>query len=162
MSNKPILSKKTHNRDYFFKYVSTRAIVPILENLEVRWSSPVTFNDPYDTQVNLNLNFDEEQYSEGIWQEVKNIIFNDTNPGFDMNSLSGQVFQQIRLNRKDIVEKWESIEVDLKKAFLNSEKNLHSMQEELNQTWQMMLPYLFIFCISEVEDDLLMWARRIS
>ena len=159
MSKKSILSKKTHNRDYFFKYVSTRAVVPILEKLQVRWSSPVTFNDPFDTQVNLNLNFNEEQYLEGVWQEVKNIISNDIDPEFDMNSQFGPFFQQIRQERQDIIEGWESKEVEIKKTFLNGENNLRSMQEAMNQVWKKTLPNLFIFCISEIEDDLLMWAH---
>ena len=70
MLKTPILSKKYHDRDYFFKYVSKGAIVPILQNLEFRWSSPLAFNDPFDTQANLNLNFSEEQYAEGMWLEV--------------------------------------------------------------------------------------------
>lgn len=159
MSKTPILSKKTHTRDYFFKYVSTKAIVPILQNLQVRWSSPLTFNDPFDTQANLNLNFNDKQYSDGMWQEAKTIIESDLAPKFATSSGFGQVLQQLREDRITDPQKWESIKAELKEAFLDGENNLHKMQEDMNQTWKMMLPNLFIFCISEIEDDLLMWAH---
>jgi hypothetical protein len=43
----------------FFKYVTANTARTILENSTLRWSSPAMFNDPFDTQFDLHLEFDE-------------------------------------------------------------------------------------------------------
>ncbi len=43
----------------FFKYVTADIARTILENGTLRFSSPAMFNDPFDTQFDLHLEFDE-------------------------------------------------------------------------------------------------------
>ncbi len=52
-----------HDRPYFFKYTSFDAALFVLSNYTLRWSSPLLFNDPFDFQIRLGLNFeDDEEY----------------------------------------------------------------------------------------------------
>lgn len=42
---------KPHDRKYFYKYVSAKAAKRILDKCEIKWSSPLLFNDPFDCQI---------------------------------------------------------------------------------------------------------------
>lgn len=46
---------KTHNQTHFYKYVTATTAKIILETLKVRCSSPLTFNDPFDSQVPITI-----------------------------------------------------------------------------------------------------------
>ena len=44
---------------HFFKYVNVDAAKIILESGKLRWSSPLMFNDPFDVQFDLHVEFDD-------------------------------------------------------------------------------------------------------
>lgn len=46
-----------HDKQYFYKYVSAETALLILQNKKVKYSSPLTFNDPFDVQTKMNYNF---------------------------------------------------------------------------------------------------------
>jgi len=46
---------KTHNKDYFYKYVAADTAKLILKNLKVKYSLPKLFNDPFDNQFVINI-----------------------------------------------------------------------------------------------------------
>lgn len=50
---------RKHDRQYFYKYVSAEVAKIILARKELRWTSPLLFNDPFDVSQELRLNFDE-------------------------------------------------------------------------------------------------------
>ncbi len=50
MSHSPY---RKHNRDSFYKYVSSNTAKKIRVNQTLRWSSPVEFNDPFDVPREL-------------------------------------------------------------------------------------------------------------
>ena len=44
----------TDDREFFYTYASSDNAKAILRNCSVRWSSPLLFNDPFETQFDLN------------------------------------------------------------------------------------------------------------
>jgi hypothetical protein len=62
----------THDRQVFYKYTTRPAGKSILGNKQLRWSSPRFFNDPFDIQFDLHLEFDRDRVKakilDGLWQ----------------------------------------------------------------------------------------------
>lgn len=51
---------KTHNKQFFYKYVSANTVRLILENNKLQYSSPSIFNDPFDVQTSAGYAFDPD------------------------------------------------------------------------------------------------------
>lgn len=49
-----------HNQQYFYKYVSAETALLILKNKKLKYSSPLTFNDPFDVQTKIDFDFKPE------------------------------------------------------------------------------------------------------
>lgn len=47
-----------HNKQFFYKYVSARTALLILQNKKLKYSSPLTFNDPFDVQTKIDYGFE--------------------------------------------------------------------------------------------------------
>ena len=74
-----------------FKYVTADAAKLILENAKLRWSSPSAFNDPFDVQFDLHVEFDETTIIDMIVDELWQ-IYSGRKPLRPNNAL-GYVFQ---------------------------------------------------------------------
>lgn len=47
-----------HNKQYFYKYVTAKTLLLILQNKKLKYSSPLTFNDPFDMQTKIDYDFE--------------------------------------------------------------------------------------------------------
>jgi hypothetical protein len=47
-----------HDKQYFYKYVSAKTALSILQNKLIKYSSPLTFNDPFDVQTKIDYEFE--------------------------------------------------------------------------------------------------------
>ena len=52
----------THSRPHFFKYVTYEGALRILKDIAIKWSSPLTFNDPFGILVKPNIGFSEDEF----------------------------------------------------------------------------------------------------
>ena len=50
----------THQRTDFFKYMSFDTAKAVLTNQQLRWSPASLFNDPFDLQFDLHLDYDRD------------------------------------------------------------------------------------------------------
>jgi len=54
------------NKQYFYKYVSAKTSLLILQNKKVKYSSPLTFNDPFDVQTKIDYGFEFNDLSSSL------------------------------------------------------------------------------------------------
>lgn len=146
---------KTHDRDFFYKYTTFNTAKIILENLTVRYSSPLLFNDPFDMQMDLRSPFDE---FEDPWvlidEELLNRAHQDPEPEGKPDK---PVFQLIKhLRSANIVEIPRTGRVE---DVGGVHESFNQMMNELRSKWNYFLPKMRVFCVSEIYDDLLMWAH---
>ena len=71
---------KIHDRDFFYKYTNYDTAINILSNLEVRWSSPLLFNDPFDTQFEMRYGFNFEELLRSLSKEMGKIVLAEEEP----------------------------------------------------------------------------------
>jgi len=74
---------KAHNRDYFVKYLTSNTAKRILESLQVKWSSPLLFNDPFDTQIEFRIDLKDTEFENAFKDEVMKFIWRDDEPQGD-------------------------------------------------------------------------------
>ena len=63
-----------HDREYFYKFASMDTARLILENGNSRYSSPASFNDPFDIQTELYFNFDISGLPRLVADEVDALV----------------------------------------------------------------------------------------
>ncbi|MDD5281484.1 MAG: DUF2971 domain-containing protein [Candidatus Omnitrophica bacterium] len=136
--------KKSHDRDYFYKYVTADVAKNILNTLKVRCSSPVLFNDPFDSQIEIWHNAESK---EDFIKKSTKIICNVLQPllkNRDTEQNHQFVYNEI-LKDKDFVDQ----------RYVAFEKIYKSVNELICS----LLKEDRIFCVSETNDNLLMWAH---
>ncbi|MDR4482414.1 MAG: DUF2971 domain-containing protein [Nitrospirales bacterium] len=126
---------------------------------------PLLFNDPFDTQMDLRNGFIAENPALLVWEEIQRRISARVDPGGSLNNPLFRIIMAIRngeLENKipEIISSLQKGEVDsmatpMNKSFKSAQSNLQG----LNDDWKTLLKHMRIFCISEVQDDLLMWAH---
>lgn len=156
---------KHHERDFFFKYTSYNTAKIILRDLTYRWSSPLLFNDPFDTQMELRNGLDTENPELSLWEEVQRRVLARVDPVGTSNNPLFRIIMAIRggeLENKihEIISGFQkgkvgAIATPMHQLF----ENAHSIFQGLNDDWKKLLNQMRIFSVSEIFDDLLMWAH---
>lgn len=137
-------NRKTHDRDYFYKYVTADVAKIILDTLQVKCSSPLLFNDPFDSQIEIQHDVKD---SEDFINRSTNAIHKLLQPFFknrDPDKADNMVFNEIKQDSNFVLER--------KKAFDRFYPEINKMCLEFAKEDR-------IFCVSEEKDNLLMWAH---
>ena len=151
------MSGRTHTRDHFFKYTSVQTALRVIVSKSFRWSSPTNFNDPFDHQTGFTLDIDVEQFAMLLASSNERLIFGDfvpqANPPSRLTTL-GLRLRTIknRLPRDQIVRK-------LHESSIQVGKNLEEHIDKFNTTIQNLLCHSRVFCVSERNDNVVMWSH---
>lgn len=144
----------------FFKYTSPDAAREILSTQTVRYSSPLTFNDPFDIQSGLHFDFDVESLPGKIIETLNQVAAAVEAPQIDPNDVWGQLVLRIRQlypTHGFPKDRWNR---DSTVIFERIAKIIKETQERYQTHWrQKLLPGVRVFCVSEERDNLLMWAH---
>ncbi|TDF86287.1 DUF2971 domain-containing protein [Pseudomonas sp. H9] len=147
-------------RRSLFKYTTPKTALTILQNKTVRYSSPLTFNDPFDIQTGLHFDFKLDELAEKIVDHIGRFASASVPPPVDEEHPWGQMALIAR-------RKFPTCGFD--KAFwLNMIKPsfdtdivpiITETQANFRKYWDNSLPAMRVFCVSEERDNLLMWAH---
>jgi hypothetical protein len=145
-----------HNRKYFYKYVTAEVAEKILSTLEVRWSSPILFNDPFDTQQDFNP--DDDSVLQVILDAIEEPIFQENDPDYSkMDYMTATKLKLMRDNRSTLKpEEWREEMQKYKDEIITK---FRIELERLSKTWRDCCADDRIFCVVEDNDNLLMWAH---
>src|SRR6266404_3353971 len=144
----------------FFKYVTANTARTILENSTLRWSSPAMFNDPFDTQFDLHLEFDEATIIDLVLDEVWK-IFSGQKILEPANSL-GRVLESFLARERGLTpdEIFRRHEHEIRDAVTKSIAIAKTrIPEELHPHQRQLLRNAKLLCLSEVHDNILMWSH---
>jgi hypothetical protein len=154
------MSTRSPDRRSFYKYADPETALAILRNKTVRYSSPLTFNDPFDVQSGLHFDFDIDTLHAKVSDRLAQLVAAVEEPAVDRNDPWGEV---VLLARKYYPthgfqrEHWDSMTAPLF-AYLISEIRT-TQQNYQEHWWKTLLPGIRVFCVSEDRDNLLMWAH---
>jgi len=146
-----------HNKAHFFKYVTMDGLRHTTSRLSRQWSSPITFNDPFDAQFDCGFPFTFEDFGHAFLAAMETMVFGDTEPEGD---LEHPLFQQIMISRRN---RAHSTRTDFRSFFqptvTDCIPNLEQSQKYASGVWATYLANLRILCLTETNTDLLMWAH---
>ena len=145
--------------DCLYKYSPIETAIKILKNGTFRYSSPTTFNDPFDIQTELHFPFNIDQLAELILNRMNELITDDINAVIDPNDSWGKI---IIFLRKKYREGNYSL-LNLKELIIPQLNYLCQIIEQTrvqyNQEWNEERKKIKIFCLSENYQNILMWSH---
>lgn len=148
-----------HNKTHFYKYTDIETARLILQNKTWRWSSPSQFNDPFDVQNTLCFDCKEDVFRETLCKEIEEIVLAKKQVNFKYIEGIGEAI--VVLRDKYLSQNYTKEDaIDIIKIMVNQLGNLREkFRGQYFQWWQKKIPYLRVFCVSEVKDSILMWSH---
>lgn len=148
--------RREHERQFFYKYVTAHVAKTILTTRKLRWSSPILFNDPFDVNQELPLNFNEEEINEMVYEGLASFIEQGNFPETVSNpKLAILLNVAKRANpeaRKNLAQKLRQAPKEVTSGQIES-------LAELKEKWRQMVPKMRILCLSELNDVTPMWQH---
>jgi Protein of unknown function (DUF2971) len=144
----------------FFKYMTPETTLAVLHTRAVRYSSPLSFNDPFDVQSGLHFDFDLSELHSKLVDRIQVLAAAPDIPNVDQSDVWGQVVLMARKHyttRGFNRDRWIEL---TSPSFADLCKIIGETQEQYQTFWrQKLLPGIRVFCVSEDRDNLLMWAH---
>lgn len=140
---------------HFFKFMSRGTGRLVLKNGTLRWSTPGTLNDPYDMQFNLHFDVDRQSVISATLEKLWLSHYGDdpvpagNQFGRLVNAFRGR-FPQLSRETFD-----HEFGASASEALDAMERTL----PEFNEAIQSEMATSKILCLSEVSDDMLLWAH---
>jgi len=144
----------------FFKYAAPDTVLAFLKNRTVRYSSPLTFNDPFDVQVGLHFDFDLNALHRKVLDRLCELATAPTEPQVETTDPWGQLVLLVRQHYPAHGfphDRWETMTAEVFGWLVNE---IQTTQRQVQEHWRnTLLPGVRVFCVSEDRDNLLMWAH---
>jgi Protein of unknown function (DUF2971) len=144
----------------FYKYTSPETALAILRSGKVRYSSPLTFNDPFDIQSGLHFDFDLESLRERIIDRIGRLAAAPNEPLVDAAGPWGKLVLEARKHYPAHGfprARWLSITKEPLDSLLSE---IEYFRQQYEDHWRnKLLPGIRVFCVSEDRDNLLMSAH---
>jgi hypothetical protein len=150
-------SSRKHDKSHFFKFASFDVGKLIIENKSFQWSSPLKFNDPFDTQTGFSLDINEIQFAKLITDSAIRMIYSDDQHENTELSTFAKLLLLMRKNR----HKFQRDEL-YEKTYVSSLQTAQILASSIENFNALILAYLQeyrIFCISEKVDNVVMWSH---
>lgn len=141
--------------EHFFKYVEPETAKIILKNQTLRWSAPSRFNDPFDVQFDLHVQYDRAKIVEEALDEMW-AIYAEKKQFVVANAL-GAVLKMLSL-RPNVISRDEFVG-HLRLGLEGSLKKLEETLPSLHSTLRKHLSPIQLLCLSQTHDNLLMWSH---
>ncbi len=143
-----------HDRSYFYKYLKLERALQVLRDRVFRWSSPASFNDPFDSQSGFVVG---DTYPEIAATAVSALVEATYSDLPVVESPISTVVQKLRPIR-DVVGRvrLEQIARELSVSLVD---DLHTAMQMVNKEAIDLVCKSRVFCVSERNDSMLMWSH---
>jgi hypothetical protein len=145
---------RKHDRNSFYKYVSSSTAKIILKNRTLRWSSPVEFNDPFDVPRELLYGVEAAEIKREMNYTFIELV---RNPPQNIIDLQPKIQLIVETLRKNNSEEFKNEII----ATINQEEikdDFHSIGlEGIKQLWRDWVPNFRILCLCESHEKTSMW-----
>jgi len=151
---------KVHNRDHFFKYVTSDVAKLIIRNHTLKWSCPLDFNDPFDHQFAFITEDRTELISNQIIQRIAEYVWDRDDVTFDTthDPLGFGLMLTHLKQMKNVIPREEFLrnaKAILPQTVDSSKQALTDFYEEIS----LFLRQTRVLCLAEEKDNLLMWSH---
>lgn len=148
-----------HDKTHFYKYMSAETAFLILRNRNFRYSSPILFNDPFDIQTELLFDFDKELFPELVFEEIERIILGKKTVKLNHEDEWGQAIDLLRAKAEEHGYNRDYVKSTTVPLIKELTDVMEQTRSDYNKRWQDFLPRIRVFSVSEINDNILMWAH---
>ena len=151
--------KPRHNQPSFFKYYTAESAKKTLLKTRLKWSSPKLFNDPFDNQFNFQFEEPTESVTREQTEEFLRIISSNEpirDGQFGTRTDEVRMLQQMFLKNQPNISTQDREYVS--QGVMEGMHNLRAKESIYNQEIHEILSDRSIFCMSETNDNILMWS----
>lgn len=148
-----------HDKTHFYKYASMETAFLILQNKNFRYSSPILFNDPFDIQTELLFDFDKDMFPELLFREIERIILGRKTVKLNLKNEWGQAISLLKAKAEEHGYSREYVKSTTVPLIKVLTEVMEKTRSDYNKSWQDLLPRIRIFSVSEINDNILMWAH---
>lgn len=144
-----------HDKGSFFKYMAPDGAVKVLNNRSLRWSSPASFNDPFDLRFDLQADINHAKVREltlkALWDAHYSL------EGIPVGNDFGQLIRACRTAFPKLTR--EQFDREFGEAVDESLRKLRTLVDESNLTFQTAMRDTKVLCLTERPDSILMWSH---
>jgi len=148
-----------HAQEYFYKFASMDTARLILENGTFRYSSPASFNDPFDIQTELYFNFDIADLPHLVSEEVDALVRGRRVASLDDTNDWCKAIGMLKEQHEKGNYKREHLDVLVEPLIYYLSKVVEGTREKYNEYWRELLRKIRVFCVSEHNQSILMWSH---
>src|SRR5262245_37846 len=94
--------RRTHDRQFFFKYMSARVATIALTTRKLRWSSPLLFNDPFDVTQQLRVNFTPAELTTAVGEEMAALLIAGGPPAANVHPIVAMLLNTLNTQNASI------------------------------------------------------------
>ena len=153
--------KPRHNQPSFFKYYTAESAKKTLLETTQKWSSPKLFNDPFDNQFNFQFEEPTESGTREQTEELLRII--SSNEPIRDGQFGARISQKLRMLQQIFSNSQHDFSDEereyIRQCLVEGMGNLKSKESMHNQKIHEILSDTSIFCVSETNDNILMWSH---
>jgi Protein of unknown function (DUF2971) len=148
---------RVHDKSHFFKFASIDSAIKIINSKSFIWSSPIKFNDPFDTQTGFTLNYDETTFAKMLCESAIRVIYSE----FHLEARNPTKFAQMLILMRGIRSKVpkDKLIADL---YLSAIKSAKILADNINVFNIIILEHLLhsrVFCVTEDVSNVVMWSH---
>ena len=132
---------RRHDLPLLFKYVTAPTAMTILRSGSLRWSSPLEFNDPFDTRRDFELPFANADFCEAVVARFDSYLRGNGTPGTPKSRF---LLEGLRLAARTtpVPQLLSVLRTTLSMTFLPLEIARH----QFRQVWNERIPGMRILC----------------
>lgn len=150
--------RRSHDRQFFYKYVTAKVAKIALTTRTLRLSSPILFNDPFDVTQELRLNFDEAKLNAVLTDRMASLM-EDGDPS---NSVKHPVIAVLlQAARRATPEVRRTMANQLRQTVSLGIPTPGQIEAfaALKDMWKEIVPTFRVLCLSELNDVTSMWQH---
>jgi hypothetical protein len=147
-----------NGKQYFFKFYGAETALKIIESSSLQWSSPLSFNDPFDTQTGLIGKVDVGQFSDRFVNSLRSIVFDEELPKyFNRKNRLHAAVEALRLNRDrtSAAEILDGLAAGAREAGEGLEDHFRKFSDTLRDN----ISNAWVFCLTDTIDNVVMWSH---
>ena len=145
---------RRHDVPFFYKYTTADTAIAVLKTQTLRWSSPLTFNDPFDVPREWT-GFTPAELFEAFAARFALYLRGEARPGTDAAG------KWLAVMKPRLKENSEAVLLSELRVFLQlfARDRTEKASEEFRAAWREKVPGMRILCFSEDPSSAAMWAH---
>jgi hypothetical protein len=145
--------RHAHERASFFKYMTASTARIVVSSMTLRWSSPLRFNDPFDTPRELAFGVAPVDVTKALARRLADLV---QSPPPDTTGLSPEVRLIVEAARRAAPDARAEIVSVMKAGFAGQQPSGEPL-EDLRALWRGFIPDFRILCLTEDPASASMW-----